>query len=100
MTDALCVRFSGAGHLHYLNDNLQPADYLRASALESQLREHLRTKFGLCWWTSRKAGEMLVDLWNTGERYTAEELASMIGLGRLDFDWLTAELGTNLTTKF
>jgi hypothetical protein len=92
MSDALCVRFGEAGHLRDLSDNFQPADYLRASAFESQLREHLRTKFGLRWWTSRKAGEMLVDLWNTGERYTAEDLASMIGLGRLDFDWLTAEL--------
>jgi hypothetical protein len=92
MADALRVRFSETGHLRDVSDDFQPANYLRACAFESQLREHLRSKFGLRWWTSRKAGEMLIDLWNTGERYTAEELASMIGLGRLDFDWLAAEL--------
>jgi hypothetical protein len=92
MADAVRVRFSEAGHLRDVSDDFQPANYLRACAFESQLREHLRSKFGLRWWTSRKAGEMLIDLWNTGERYTAEELASMIGLGRLDFDWLAAEL--------
>ena len=37
------------------------------------------------------AGETLIDIWNTGRRYTVEELASMIGLGALDFDWLASE---------
>jgi hypothetical protein len=59
---------------------------------ESQLREYLKTQFGLRWWASRRAGEMLIDLWNTGQRYTVEELAAMIGLGDLDFDWLASEL--------
>ncbi|MBO0722507.1 MAG: hypothetical protein J2P41_16910, partial [Blastocatellia bacterium] len=88
MTEAVRVGFDETGHLRYLSDYFQPADHLRACALESQLREHLKSRFGLRWWDSRKAGEMLIDLWNTGERYTTEELASLIGLGRLDFDWL------------
>jgi hypothetical protein len=92
MTDAVRVKFDEAGHLRDVSDDLHPANYLRACALESQLREHLKSKFGLRWWASRKAGEMLIDLWNMGERYTVEELASIIGLGKLDFDWLAAEL--------
>jgi hypothetical protein len=92
MTDAVRVKFDEAGHLRDVSDDFHPANYLRACALESQLREHLKSKFGLRWWASPKAGEMLIDLWNTGERYTAEELASMIGLGKLDFDWLAGEL--------
>ena len=35
---------------------------------------------------------MLTDLWNTGNRYSAERLAAMIGLGELSFDWLAEEL--------
>jgi hypothetical protein len=92
MTDAVRVRFNEAGHLRDVSDDFHPANYLRACAFESQLREYLKSKFGLRWWASRKAGEMLIDLWNTGERYTAEDLATMIGLGKLDFDWLAAEL--------
>jgi hypothetical protein len=92
MTDAVRVRFDEAGHLRDVSDDFHPANYLRACALESQLREHLKSKFGMRWWASRKAGEMLIDLWNMGERYTTEELASMIGLGKLDFDWLAEEL--------
>jgi hypothetical protein len=68
------------------------AHSLRARAFESQLREHLKTKFGLRWWASRKVGETLIDLWNTGQRHSVEELASMIGFGAMDFEWLTAEL--------
>ena len=92
MTDAARVRFDGADRLRSLDDAFHSADFLRASAFEAQMREYLKTHFGMRWWASRKAGETLIDLWNTGRRYTVEELASMIGLGALDFDWLTSEL--------
>lgn len=91
MTDAARVRFDGTERLRSLDDAFYSADFLRASAFESQMREYLKTQFGLRWWASRKAGETLIDLWNTGRRYTVEELASMIGLGALDFDWLASE---------
>ena len=51
----------------------------------------MKTRFGARWWASLKAGETLIDLWNTGRRHTDEELAAMIGLGELDFDWLASE---------
>ncbi|HEU0185919.1 MAG TPA: hypothetical protein VFS27_11430 [Blastocatellia bacterium] len=92
MTDATRVRFDGTDRLRSLDDPFRSADLLRASAFEAQMREYLKTRFGLRWWASSKAGETLIDLWNTGRRYTVEELASMIGLGALDFDWLASEL--------
>ena len=92
MTDAARVRFDGTERLRSLDAAFYSADFLRASAFESQMREYLKTHFGLRWWASRKAGETLIDLWNTGQQYTLEELASMIGLGPLDFDWLASEL--------
>jgi hypothetical protein len=92
MTDAARVRFDRTERLRSLDDSFHSADFLRASAFEAQMREYLKTHFGLRWWASRKAGETLIDIWNTGRRYTVEELASMIGLGALDFDWLASEL--------
>jgi hypothetical protein len=92
LTGATGVRIAESGYLRDLGDSLYPADFLRAGAFESQLREYLKTKFGTHWWASAKAGEMLIDLWNTGQRYQLDELASMIGLGELDFDWLATEL--------
>jgi len=92
MTEAARVRFDGTERLRSLDDAFYSADFLRASAFESQMREYLKTRFGVRWWASPKAGETLIDLWNTGRRHTVEELASMIGLGALDFDWLASEL--------
>lgn len=88
MTDAVRVHYGPSGRLRGLDDGFSSANRLRARAFESQFREFLKTQFGARWWASRKAGETLIDLWNTGQRYTIEELARMIGLGDLDFDWL------------
>lgn len=92
MTDAVRARFDETDYLRDLDDEFYSESVLRGCLFESQLREYLKTQFGLRWWASRKAGEMLIDLWNTGQRYTVEELAAMIGLGELDFDWLASEL--------
>src|SRR5262245_14324280 len=67
LTGATGVRFDEAGYLRELSDTIYPAVYFRACAFESQLREYLKTKFGAHWWASAKAGEMLIDLWNTGQ---------------------------------
>ncbi|HWQ32909.1 MAG TPA: hypothetical protein VNQ79_08640 [Blastocatellia bacterium] len=92
LTDAVRVKYDETEHLRDLDDGFYSANYLRALAFEAQLREYLKSRYGTRWWASRKAGEMLVDLWNTGLRYSAERLAAMIGLGELSFDWLAEEL--------
>lgn len=71
-----------------VHEHLQPAVYLRARLFATALGEYFRTRYGHRWWASRKAADELIDLWNTGARYTVEELASLAGLGELDFDLL------------
>ena len=95
LTEAVRVQYDETEHLRDVEDGFTAAHYLRAAAFEAQLREHLKTKFGSRWWTSRKAGDYLIDLWNTGGRYQAEELAKMIDLGELSFDWLAEECVAN-----
>jgi len=92
MGDALKIRCDSAGALIEISPGFSHGNALRGAALEAQLRDHLKTRFGERWWTSRKAGEMIIDLWNMGQRYSAEELAGIVGLGDLDFDWLAADL--------
>jgi len=74
-------------------ERLPPAAYLRARLFSTALGEYLRTRHGHRWWQSRGAADELIDMWNTGSRYTVEELASLVGLGAPDFDLLadTAE---------
>lgn len=71
---------------------LESANRLRGRAFAWQLREYLKTRHGHNWWRARKAGEMIIDIWNTGHRYTVEELARLLGLGELDFDGLADEM--------
>ncbi len=97
MADAVRVRFDEAEHLRDLSDDFRPANFLRAAAFEAQLREYLKIKFGSRWWALRKVGEMLIDVWNTGQRHLVEELARMIGLGELDFEPLLIDLWKTAT---
>jgi hypothetical protein len=96
LTDASRVGYDATGHLDV--GGADPFDEWRGRAFEAQLREHLKSKYGARWWESRRAGEMLIDLWNTGHRYTADELSAQIGLGALSFDHLAADLTLAILT--
>ena len=99
LTDAVRVKYDDTEHLRDVSEAFYAADFLRACAFEAQLREQLKTKYGSRWWTARKAGETLIDLWNTGGRYKTEELVKMIDLGELSFDWLAEDLLTGIGEK-
>ena len=71
---------------------LHSVDELRALALAVELARHLRERFGRRWWTLRAAGELLLELWNTGTTYTPEALARELGLGPLGADALARAL--------
>lgn len=58
---------------------------LRGAWLAAALDDWLRTKYGH-WPTSRRAGDTLVDLWNTGFRYSAGELAGQVGVAPLTME--------------
>lgn len=92
LQNAARVRYDEAEHLRALGASLRAGSWLRAAAFEAQLRDHLKTQFGVRWWAMRKAGEMLIDIWNVGQRHTLEELAALIGLGALNFDNLATEV--------
>jgi hypothetical protein len=92
LSQATGFRRSPDLHLIDVDDGFYSAAYLRAWAFEVSLREHLRTRWGRRWWASRRAGDELIDLWNTSSRYTVEELAQLIGFGEISFDLLADDL--------
>jgi hypothetical protein len=91
-TEATGFLRSPAMYLKDVDNGFYVAAYLRAWAFEAGLSEHLRTRHGRRWWASRKAGDELIDLWNTSSRYTVEELARLIGFGEISFDLLADTL--------
>jgi len=86
-------------YLWDIDDGFYAADYLRAWIFEVSLREHLRIRYGRRWWSSRKAGDELIDLWNTASRYSVEELARLIGFGDVSFDLLADTLIANVSAS-
>lgn len=65
---------------------------LRGQLLAASLSEYLRVRYGRRWWAVKRAGDDLIDWWNTGSRYHAEEIAPLIGAGALSFDLLAEQL--------
>ncbi len=97
LTDAAFVGYPRSDYLADMDDGFYVADYLRAWALEVLVREHLRTRFGSRWWTSRAAGSLLKELWSTGSELTADEIAGELGLGAIAFDPLADDLREGLS---
>ena len=95
-TTATRFKTSAAEFLFDLDDSFYSAGYLRAWAFEVLLREYLKTRFGSRWWTSLRAGAFLKEIWETGDRYTADEMAAQLGVGAIDFDPLADEFNNVL----
>lgn len=76
-----------------------PCVYLRARLFAAALGEYFRTRYGHRWWSSGRAADELIDMWNTASRYTVEELASLVGLGALNFDLLADSFNSTLTRE-
>ena len=72
--DALKIEPSPTDALGDIDSSFYVTGYLRSWALQSQLREHFRERFGSAWFADRKAGGMLRELWSEGHRLNADEL--------------------------
>jgi hypothetical protein len=82
LSDALKVAPSDTDYLDDVDQGFYCSEYLRAWAFEAQLRGHLRERFGNAWFTKREAGSLLRELWNEGQKPTADEiLADVTGQG-------------------
>jgi hypothetical protein len=74
LSEATKVEPAAADYLGDIDDGFYASQYLRAWALEAQLRAHLRERFGNAWFSRREAGSLLRELWAEGQKPTADEL--------------------------
>jgi hypothetical protein len=84
--DALKIEPSAANYLGDIDEGFYVQSYLRSWALEAQLRDHLRTRFGTDWFASREAGSLLRELWAEGQRPTADELLAEVTGAKLEME--------------
>ncbi|HME89965.1 MAG TPA: chromosome segregation protein SMC [Myxococcaceae bacterium] len=59
----------------------ESADPLRAWVIARQLQDHLKNRYGMAWWKSAEAGNLLRQLWAKGNAIYAEELPHLLGDG-------------------
>ena len=60
------------------------------------MRDYLKTRFGSRWWASSRTGDFLREIWETGDRYSADEMAAQIGIGPIRLDPLIDEFNAAL----
>lgn len=66
--------------------------YLQAWIWEKQLRDFLKDRFGEAWFTNRRAGDFLRELWSQGQKYDVWEVAEQLGFDGLDIKPLQQEI--------
>ncbi len=72
--DALRLAWPQETYLADVDPGFYCACYIRAWALETHLRAHLRGRYGPSWFDRRGAWDELRGLWREGQRLTPEEL--------------------------
>lgn len=93
---ALKIEPSPTDYLTDIDASFYVTGYLRSWALQSQLRNHFRERFGSDWFASREAGSLLRELWAEGSRLNADELLSEVTGEELEMDAFAESLREQL----
>jgi oligoendopeptidase F len=86
LSDAVKIEATPANYLADIDSGFYVSSYLRAWALEAQLRAFLKEKFGSRWFASRSAGSLLRELWSEGQKMRAEELLQEVTGATLEME--------------
>jgi oligoendopeptidase F len=86
LSDAVKIEATPANYLADIDSGFYVSSYLRAWALEAQLRAFLKEKFGSRWFASRGAGSLLRELWSEGQKMRAEELLQEVTGATLEME--------------
>jgi hypothetical protein len=84
LSEATKVEPAAADYLNDIDDGFYASQYLRAWALEAQLRAYFRERFGNAWFAQREAGSLLRELWAEGQKPTADELLQEVSGEKLE----------------
>jgi hypothetical protein len=89
---AVGVEWPAVSYLSDVDEGYYAANYLRAWAIEAQLRRFLRERFGPRWFGERDAGDLLRSIWREGQRRRGDELLADVTGEELDFSVMLKEI--------
>jgi hypothetical protein len=97
MREATKIEYWPGDYLADVDPGFYASGYLRAWALEAQLRGFLREEYGTDWFARSEAGSLLRELWSEGEGMTADEILSEVAGAELDLDSVRERIWETLT---
>jgi hypothetical protein len=92
LTQGTGIAFPAERYLADFDGGFYVVQYLQAWIWEVQLRRHLRERFGEAWFTNRRAGDALRELWQQGQKYDVWEIAQQLGYDGLDITPLKEDM--------
>ncbi len=95
--DALKIEPSAANYLADIDSGFYVTEYLRSWAVEAQLRDHLRRRFGNAWFTRREAGSLLRELWSEGQARRADDMLEDLTGARVEMAALDERIRESLS---
>jgi hypothetical protein len=90
--EAVGIDWPSTTYLSDVDPGFYAANYLRAWAFETFLRDQLRERFGPEWFTRREAGDLLRSYWREGQRLDADDLLAEVSGAQLDFAVMEREV--------
>jgi hypothetical protein len=84
IVEATKIECSEGDFLADVDAGFYSSSYLRAWAFEARLRAFLQEQFGTSWLARRETGSLLRELWNEGQRMTADELLAEVAGAEVD----------------
>ena len=84
--NALKIEPSPTDYVADVDDHFYCTAYLRSWGFEAQISAYLRERWGDDWFTQRQAGSLLRELWELGQRPTADELLQDVTGAGIEFE--------------
>jgi hypothetical protein len=72
------------------------ARYLRAWIFQAQMHDYMRRNYGDRWFSDRRAGETLLELFRLSQKHTADEIARRLGYSGVEIDSLLNDIKKTL----
>jgi hypothetical protein len=91
LSEATRIQWRPDRHMEDLDEGFYVLAYLRAWSLATSFGVMLRERFGRRWFNERRAGMFLREIWEDGQRLSADELADELDLPRPNITLLAEE---------
>ncbi len=78
LSESNLMSYDPETYLKDVDEGFYCTNYIRAWMFEAQFRQYLVKKFGSRWYSKKKAGDFLKEVWSYGQKYDVYEIISQL----------------------